>query len=99
VLRAWKASGKSEDDYWAAEKERAMTSMYAELASRTGAPARPTTAAPSQGATPVRPSASPSKLDLSKIDGVPPGSTLGKTVPGKGIEVLNNGKVIGHIQE
>jgi hypothetical protein len=49
VLRAWKASGKSEDDYWAAEKERAMTSMYAELASRTGAPARPTTAAPSQG--------------------------------------------------
>jgi hypothetical protein len=99
ALRAWRASGKSEDEFWAGQKELALTSMYAELAARTGAPARPTTAAPSQGTPPARQSAPPSKLDLSKIEGVPAGSTLGKTVPGKGIEVLNNGKVIGHIKE
>lgn len=99
ALRAWKASGKSEDEFWAGQKELALTSMYAELSQRTGATARPTTAAPSQETPPAGPSAPSSKLDLSKIDGVPPGSILGKTVPGKGIEVLNNGKVIGYIKE
>jgi len=49
ALREWRASKKSEDDYWAGQKELALTSMYAELGARTGAPARPTTAAPSQG--------------------------------------------------
>jgi hypothetical protein len=49
ALRAWRASGKSEDEFWAGQKELALTSMYAQLAERTGAPARPTTAAPSQG--------------------------------------------------
>jgi hypothetical protein len=37
--------------------------------------------------------------DLTKISGVPPGSTIGKFVEGKGWEVLQGGKVRGHIQE
>lgn len=107
AIAAWQKGGGTIQSYWENETRNRAAELMKEMGqfvtgpligqSRTAPATQP--AAPSQGTPPARQSESPSKLDLSKIDGVPPGSTLGKTIPGKGIEVLNNGKVIGHIQE
>jgi hypothetical protein len=58
--------------------------------------------------TPAKPAAAPAaapaapaaKPDISKVDGAPAGSTVGKAVAGKGWEVKDkSGKLIGYVQQ
>lgn len=107
AIAAWQKNGGTIQSYWENETRNRAAELMKEMGQFVTGPligqprSAPATqpAAPSQETQPAKPSAPPSKLDLSKIQGVPPGSTIGKTVSGKGIEVLNNGKVIGHIKE
>lgn len=97
ALREWKKRNENntEADYWKAQRDRRVTEKFAELAARTGAsPAAQPAAAPKATAPQAQ-----KQIDLSKISGIPPGSTLGKDVPGRGQEVINNGRVIGYIGE
>ena len=54
----------------------------------------PSPAAPKKDAAPA------AKPDISKVDGAPAGSTVGKAVAGKGWEVKDkSGKLIGYVQQ
>jgi hypothetical protein len=96
ALREWKKRDENNTaaDYWRAERDRRVTEKFAELAARTGAAPAAQPAAPR---TQRQPSSQPP--DFSKLPGFPPGVTAGKFVPGKGWEVLQNGKLIGHAEE
>lgn len=67
--------------------EKAKNDMYDAIARR-------------QAVTPAKPAAAGAKApNIADIEGAPPGSKIGKLVPGKGHEVLDSsGKLIGYAQ-
>jgi len=72
-----------------------------ELAPEYGVPlSAPAPAAPAAPAAPKKDAAPAAKPDISKVDGAPAGSTVGKAVAGKGWEVKDkSGKLIGYVQQ
>lgn len=90
------AGSGSADDFWAGIRERRINERYAELAKRganiSGAVAPATRPASA-------PAAPPPKPDIKQVQGAPAGSTIGRFVPGKGWEVVKDGKVEGYVGE
>jgi hypothetical protein len=79
-------------------QELLNSGSYPLLAKPAAAPKKD--AAPAAPAAPKKDAAPAAKPDISKVDGAPAGSTVGKAVAGKGWEVKDkSGKLIGYVQQ